>query len=91
MASIGMSKKLQLGSGQKKDVTLILSCFRGATALQPYWNEWIVSGVWVEIINSLYEICDDLKFSSKTPSSLCLPWGAGWLFHEGKQSRNEDC
>jgi hypothetical protein len=62
MASIVMSKKLQLGSGQTKDVTLILGCFRGATVLQPYWNKWIISNVWVEIINSLYDISDDLKF-----------------------------
>jgi hypothetical protein len=65
MASIAMSKKLQLGSGRKKDAPLIIGCFRGVTVLQPYWNKWIVSGIWVEIINSLYAISDDLKFSSK--------------------------
>jgi hypothetical protein len=62
MASIVMSKKLQLGSGRKKDASLILGCFRGATALQPYWNKWIVSEVWVDIINSMYNIPDNLKF-----------------------------
>jgi hypothetical protein len=65
MASIVMSKKLQLGSGRKKDATLIIGCFRGVTVLQPYWNKWIVSGIWVEIINSLYDISNNLKFSSK--------------------------
>jgi hypothetical protein len=65
MASIVMSKKLQLGTGRKKDASLILGCFRGATALQPYWNKWIVSDVWVDIIESLYDIPDDLQFTSK--------------------------
>ena len=61
-----MSKKLQLGTGQKKDALLILGCFKGAMALlQPYWNKWIVSDVWVDIINSLYDIPDDLQFTSK--------------------------
>jgi hypothetical protein len=27
----------------------------------------------------------------RASSSLCSPWGPWWLFHEGKQSRNEDC
>jgi hypothetical protein len=28
----------------------------------------------------------------RAPSSLCAPcWGAWWLFHEGKESGNEDC
>jgi hypothetical protein len=45
-----MSKKLQLGFGRKKDSSLILDCFCGATVLQPY---------------ILYDIPDDLKFSSK--------------------------
>jgi hypothetical protein len=63
MASIVMSKKLQLGTGRKKDASLILGCFRGATALQPYWNKWIVSDVWVDIIESLYDIPDDLQFT----------------------------
>ncbi len=65
MASIVMSKELQLGTGRKKDASLILGGFRGATALQPYWNKWIVSDVWVDIINSLYDIPDDLRFTSK--------------------------
>ena len=65
MTSHIISKKLYLGTGRKKDTALILSCFRGATALQPYWNKWIVSDVWVDIINSLYVLSDDLKFSSK--------------------------
>jgi DNA-binding transcriptional regulator YhcF (GntR family) len=65
MASIVMSKKLQLGAGRKKDASLILGCFRGVTALQPYWNKWIVSDVWLEIINSTYDIPDELKFTTK--------------------------
>jgi hypothetical protein len=65
MASIVMSKKLQLGTGRKKDALLILGCFHGATALQPYWNKWIASDVWVNIIESLYNIPDDLQFTSK--------------------------
>jgi hypothetical protein len=60
-----MSKKLRLGSGRKKDTSLILGCFCGVTALEPYWNKWIVSDVWVDIINSTYDISEDLKFSSK--------------------------
>jgi hypothetical protein len=60
-----MSKKLQLASGRKKDASLILGCFRGATELQPYWNKWIVSDVWVDIINSLYDIPDELQFTGK--------------------------
>jgi hypothetical protein len=65
MASTVISKKLRLASGQKKDASLILDCFRGVTALKPYWNKWIVSDVWINIINSRYDISDDLKFSSK--------------------------
>jgi hypothetical protein len=34
-------------------------------ALQPYSNEWIVPDVWVDIINSHYDIPDDLQFTSK--------------------------
>jgi hypothetical protein len=83
MASIVMSKKLQLGSGRKKDVTLILGCFRGATALQPYWNKWIVSGVWVEIINSLYDISDDVKFQAKPHLVYVHLGGHGGCFMKG--------
>ena len=50
---------------KKRCIAFILACFRGATALQPYWNKWIVSDVWVDIINSLYDIPDDLQFTSK--------------------------
>jgi hypothetical protein len=65
MASIVMSKKIQLGTGRNKDSSIILGCFCGATALQPYWNKWIVLDVWVDIINSLYDIPDDIQFTSK--------------------------
>ena len=65
MSSVVMSKKLRIGTGRKKDASLILSCFRNATALQPYWNKWIVSDVWVDIIESIYDIPDDLQFTSK--------------------------
>jgi hypothetical protein len=33
--------------------------------LQPHWNKWIVSDVWVDIVNNRYDIADGLKFSSK--------------------------
>jgi hypothetical protein len=34
-------------------------------ALQPYWNKWIVLDVCVDIINSRYDMSDDLEFSHK--------------------------
>jgi hypothetical protein len=50
----------------KKDASLILGCFRGGVvSLQPYWNEWIVLDIWVDIINSMYNIPDNLRFTSK--------------------------
>ena len=45
MAALVISKKIYVGTGQKKDISFIVGCFRGATALQPYWNKWIVSDV----------------------------------------------
>jgi hypothetical protein len=45
MAALVISKKIYVGTGQKKDTSFIVGCFRGATALQPYWNKWIVSDV----------------------------------------------
>jgi hypothetical protein len=59
-----MSKKIGLVAGRKKDASLILDCFRGVTALHPYWNKWIASDVWVGIINNRYDISDELQFSS---------------------------
>ncbi len=60
-----MAKKLRVATSQKKDASLILDCFRGVTALQPYWNKWIVSDVWVDIIHSRYNLSDKLKFTHK--------------------------
>jgi len=65
MAALVISKKIYVGTGQKKDASFIVGCFRGAAALQPYWNKWIVSDVWVDVINCTYDISDDLQFSSK--------------------------
>jgi hypothetical protein len=65
MASVVMSKKLRIGTGLGKDASFILDCFRGVTVLQPCWNKWIVSDVWVDIINAHHDPPDDLKFTSK--------------------------
>ena len=64
MASVVLSKKIRIAPARKKDAALFLDCFRGVTVLHPYWNKWIASDVWVDIINSHYDISDDLKFSS---------------------------
>jgi hypothetical protein len=58
-------KKLHLRSGRKKDASLIIGCFRGVMALQPYWTSGSYPMYGSDIINSLYEISDNLKFSSK--------------------------
>jgi hypothetical protein len=66
MFSSAMSKKLQLPPGQKTDMSLILDCCGGVlTTLKPFWNKWIFSDVWVEIINSRYDLSDDLMFPGK--------------------------
>ena len=47
-----------------ESAALIIDCFRGVTVLHAYRNKWIASDVWVDIINSRYDISDNLKFSS---------------------------
>ena len=59
-----MSKKIGLAPARKKNASLFLDCFRGVTVRHQYRNKWIASDVWVDIINSHYDISDDLKFSS---------------------------
>ena len=65
MSSSVMVNKLQIAPGRKRDSSLILDCFRGVTALEPYWNKWIVVDLWVAIINSRYDLEEDLQFSGK--------------------------
>ena len=53
-----------LAPARKKMASLFLDSFRGVTVRHKYWNKWIASDVWVNIINSHYDISDNLKFSS---------------------------
>jgi hypothetical protein len=51
MSATGMPEKFQFGSGRKKDASLFLDCFRGATKYREHWNKWIVDECWIVIIN----------------------------------------
>jgi hypothetical protein len=51
MSATGMPKKLQFGPSQKKDASLFLDCFRGATKHKEYWNKWAVDECWIDVIN----------------------------------------
>jgi hypothetical protein len=64
MSSVVMSKKTGLAPARKKNASLFLDCFRGVTVRHQYWNKWIASDVWVDIINIHYDASDDPKFSS---------------------------
>jgi hypothetical protein len=64
MSSTVISKKLRLVPGGKNKTALILECFRGAATLKPYWNKWIVTDVWIAIINRHYDIDNSLKFKA---------------------------
>jgi hypothetical protein len=57
MASTVMSKKLRVATSQKKDASLILDCFRGVMALQPYWNKWIFLDMYELTLSIAATIC----------------------------------
>ena len=65
MASNVISKKIQLAPGRKKNCALILDCFRDVTKMKQFWNKWITTDLWIEIINDRYAIDEALKFTGK--------------------------
>ena len=64
MSATGMHKKIQFGSGQKKDASLCLDCFRGTVKHREYWNKWIVDESWIDVINERYDIPEALVFTA---------------------------
>ncbi len=64
MSATGVHKKIQFGSGQKKDASLCLDCFRGTVKHREYWNKWIVDECWIDVINEQYDIPEALVFTA---------------------------
>jgi hypothetical protein len=48
MSAPDMPEKVQLGSGRKKDTSLMLECFRGVTKHKEHWNKWMVNQCWID-------------------------------------------
>jgi hypothetical protein len=64
MSATGIPEKFQFGSGRKKDASLFLDCFRGATKHREYWNKWIVDECWIDIINKRYNMPESIQFTA---------------------------
>ena len=59
-----MQEKTIFALRGKKDSSLYLACFDGVRQHQQYWNKWIVSDAWIDIINDRYELPSSLQFNS---------------------------
>jgi hypothetical protein len=59
-----MQEKTIFALNGKKDSSLYLACFDGVRQHQHYWNKWILSDAWIDIINDRYELPSSLQFNS---------------------------
>jgi hypothetical protein len=65
MSAADMPEKVQLGSGRKKDTSLMLECFRGVTKHKEYWNKWIVDQCWIDAMMERCKLNESMQFAAK--------------------------
>ena len=65
MSATGRSQRLHVDFGLKKGLPFVRNCFDLARSTRRYQNKWYTAQAWVDIINQLIIIPQDLKFTSK--------------------------
>jgi hypothetical protein len=60
-----MLKKVQLGSSQKKDASVLLDCFGGATKHKEHWNKWTVDQCWIDVTKERHGSNESINFAAK--------------------------
>jgi hypothetical protein len=64
MYAAGMPEKFQFGCGRKKDASLFLDCFRGATKHRECWNKWTVDECWIDTMNKRCDVPESVQFTA---------------------------